>query len=230
MTGESPEVAKAIATRLGIKRVVWRQVDFGQLIDELIANRIDVIAAGMFITPERSKRVNFSLPTFRVRQGLLALRGNPKKIQSYKQAAKSDNLTIAVLSGSVEQDLLRQLGLPEKRLIPVPDALTGRVAVESGVADALALSSPTVHWMASQNNLGLTELVTSSNTIETDGSDNLGVGGFAFRKEDKHLLKAWNNALKSFIGTAEHRALIARFGFTEAELPETTARLDASKR
>jgi membrane-bound lytic murein transglycosylase MltF len=78
-TGESPEVAKQIAARLEVRQVKWRQAEFGALIAELEAGRIDVIAAGMFMTPERAQRVSFSVPSFHVRQGLWcpkAIRGS----------------------------------------------------------------------------------------------------------------------------------------------------------
>jgi Bacterial extracellular solute-binding proteins, family 3 len=71
VTGESPKVAKQIVARPGIRRIEWRQSEFGSLISGLESGRFDVIAAGMFITPERAQRVSFSEPTFHVQQGLL---------------------------------------------------------------------------------------------------------------------------------------------------------------
>lgn len=125
VTGESPEVARQIAASLGIRNVAWRQSEFATLIPKLEAGLIDVIAAGMFITPERAKRVNFSVPTFQVRQGLLVPKGNPRQLHSYRQAAEIVDIYISVLAGSVEEDMLRRHGLPDRRLIIVPDALTG---------------------------------------------------------------------------------------------------------
>ena len=77
LTGESPEVAKRITSRLGIPRITWRQVEFASLIDELDAGRIDMIASGMFVTEERARRVAFSIPTFHTHQALLVRAGNP---------------------------------------------------------------------------------------------------------------------------------------------------------
>lgn len=53
VTGESPEIAKRVARQLGFNNIIWRQTEFGDLLDELEAGRIDVIAAGMFVTPVR---------------------------------------------------------------------------------------------------------------------------------------------------------------------------------
>lgn len=221
VTGEAPEVAKQMAARLGIPRIQWRQTEFASLMDELEAGRIDLIAAGMFVTPERMERVAFSVPTFQVRQGLLVKAGNPLQLHAYRQAVEKESARIAVLSGAVEERLLRKLGMTEPRLLVVPDALTGRVAVESGNADGLALSLPTVRWMALTQQLGRTEMATP---FEHAPEEQLGYGAFAFRKKDRRLLAAWNESLQSYLGSPEHQALAAQFGFTPAELPVPSAR------
>jgi polar amino acid transport system substrate-binding protein len=219
VTGESPEVAKHVVAQLGIRRIEWQQVEFGSLIPDLESGRFDVIAAGMFITPERAQRVSFSEPTFHVQQALLVARGNPRQIHSYEQIAGPANGRIAVLLGSVEEGLLRQMGLPADRTIAVPDALAGRVAVETALADGLALSSPTIQWMALNDQLGKTEMAQPFQQPELALRTRLGYGAFAFNKKDSQLQAAWNAALKTFIGSREHQQLIATFGFSASELP-----------
>ncbi|WP_449241882.1 transporter substrate-binding domain-containing protein [Desulfovibrio sp.] len=226
VTGESPEVARAIASRLGIQRVEWRQAEFGVLIAELLSGRVDMIAAGMFITPERARRVSFSEPTFHVQPALLVPRGNPRGIHSYSQALALRPVRVAVLAGAIEETLLKGLGASESQLAAVPDALTGRVAVESGYADGLALSSPTVRWMELRDELGRTETARPFTAPDAYRIAGLGYGAFVFRKEDRTLLAAWNRELKAFIGGPEHQALVARFGFGEAELPGATTTKD----
>lgn len=221
VTGESPEVAKQIVARLGIPRIEWYLVEFGSLISALEAGRIDVIAAGMFITRERVQSVRFSEPSLHVRQGLLTAKGNPRQIHSYEQVLAQPSLKIAVLSGAVEEDLLRRIGLPEHQLVTVPDALTGRAAVESGVADGLALSAPTVRWLALRGQLSNTEAAEPFYQPGLALEGRLGFVAFAFRKADRRLCSAWNAALNTFIGTPEHLALISEFGLTEADLPGT---------
>lgn len=219
VTGESPEVAKLVVERLGIRQIEWRLAEFDALISDLESGRIDVIAAGMFITPQRAQYVNFSEPTFHVLQGLLVLSGNPKRIRSYEQAVAQDDIKIAVLSGSVEESLLKRIGAPDYQLVVVPDALTGRVAVESGLADGLALSSPTLRWMVLQDQQGWTEMAQPFEQSALAEEERLGFGAFAFRKADVQLLSAWNAELEILIGSPEHLRLISEFGLTEAELP-----------
>lgn len=216
VTGESPEVAKHVAAKLGLCRVKWRQVEFASLIDELEAGRIDVIAAGMFVTPQRAGRASFSLPTFQVRPGLLTPRGNPRGLHSYRQALALADIKIATLAGSVEEQALRRMGAAPAQLVTVPDALTGRTAVESGAADALALSAPAVRWLAMTGPAGRTE---AAEPFHAPREGETGLGAFAFRKADRRLLEAWNAVLADYVGGPQHLALMTRFGFTEAELP-----------
>ena len=214
VTGESPEIARRVVAGLAIPRIEWRQIEFGRLIDELEAGRINVIAAGMFVTDERARRVRFSAPTFHVRPGLLVARGNPRGIRSYREAA-AGNIRVAVLAGAVEEQILRRLGVAAARLILVPDALTGRQAVESDLADALMLSEPTVGWMAAQDGLGRTERV-GAGAASMNGNDSYGQVAFAFRRGDRQLAEAWDAGLRAYLRGTDHRALLTRLGMAGA--------------
>lgn len=219
VSGESPEVAKEITARLDIQRIEWVQTDFGSLIPALEAERFDVIAAGMFITPERAQQVAFSEPTFHVQQGLLVRAGNPRQLHAYQQALTQPDVKIAVIAGAVEETLLRRMGLPESQLLLTPDALTGHAAVETGLADGLALSALTIRQMIAANPAGHLEMALPFEQPDPALTGRSGYGAFAFRQQDHQLLTAWNAAMQPFIGSPAHLALIAPFGFTEAELP-----------
>lgn len=219
VTGESPEVARQIVARLGIPRIEWRVTEFSGLIAELEDGHIDVIAAGMFITPQRARQVNFSEPTFHVRQGLLVAAGNPYHLHAYTDALAQDKLRIAVLSGSIEENLLIHMGASEHQLLRVPDVQTGRVALESGEAQGLALSRPTIRWLAAGNKLGGTALAEPFTQPAGDRLPRLGYGAFALRRHDTQLLAAWNAAQDDFINTLSHQALVMRFGFDKGEMP-----------
>jgi len=219
VSGQSPEVARHVAARLGIHNIEWRLMEFGELLKELREGRIDMVAAGMFITPERAARVSFSDPIFRVRPSLLVRRGNPHRLHSYADIRAADRIRVAVLSGAVEVDALRQAGVSEARLVMVPDAHTGRVAVETGLADALALAAPTIKWMAMHQQLGKAEIARPFEISGPESAKSSAYGAFAFRKEDKTLLEAWNREQRAFLATEEYRALMRGFGFDADEMP-----------
>jgi len=219
VTGQSPETARLVADRLGIARIEWRVAEFGALLEELEQGRIDVIAAGMFITPERALRVSFSEPIFHVSQGLLVAAGNPHRLDSYQDALRKPGARVAVLSGAVEEMILRRIGLPDAQLVPVPDALTGRVAVETGMADALALSSPTIEWMIRHDQLGKTEKARPFEQPDPQLIRRTGYGAFVFRKKDAKLLGAWNAAQKQVLASDAFTEVMREFGFTPEDYP-----------
>lgn len=219
VTGQSPELARLVAARLGIGRTVWRLAEFSQLIDDLERDRIDVIAAGMYITPERARRVAFSEPIFHASQGLLVARGNPRRLHSYEDLRATVTLRVAVLAGAVEEDMLRRMGLAASQFVEVPDAATGRTAVETGMADALALSAPTIAWMAGREQLGKTEQAEPFRQPEPALRRSCGYGAFAFRKGDRALLAAWNKAQRDLLEQQEYKAIMDAFGFLPADYP-----------
>jgi polar amino acid transport system substrate-binding protein len=219
VTGESPEVAREIARRLGISDLRWVKSEFGQLLYELQASNIDLIAAGMFITPEREELASFSVPTLQVRQGLLVPRGNPNDLHAYEDAVARENLSIAVLTGSIEEKLLHDLGMPLERLVRVPDAKTGYSGVVAGVAAGLALSMPTLFWMLKEHGEERTEIASPFRQPPLPPHTLPGRVGVAFRPSDPTLRAAWNDALKGFLGSPEHIALISKFGFQREDIP-----------
>jgi polar amino acid transport system substrate-binding protein len=86
----------------------------------------------------------------------------------------------------------------------------------AGVADALALSLPSVKWMSKQDIL--TDLEGAQPFVPLAAHEP-GYAAFAFRKRDLRLRAAWDRALSDFLATPEHQALIARFGLTVADVP-----------
>ena len=224
LKGESIDSAEMIATRLGVKRVEWINCEFDRLIPHLRAGEFDMIASGFFITPERRKLVAFVRPAIKVRQGLLVPRGNPLKLKSYSDAVVR-KVRLAVLKGSFEESLVRKLGASSADLIIAPDVLTARVAVESGRADALALSVPAVRWMAANSSGGgaleaLDELEQSASPSFT---------AFAFRLDDKDRVKSWNAGLMKFIGSQAHLEIVRRYAFTGNDIPSPAEQMEALK-
>lgn len=230
VTGEFPEVAKLLAPRLGIDKIEWVQTDFHLLLSDLEEGRFDVVAAGLLITPERSTQVAFSLPLLQVEQSLLVHHGNPKAIHSYQQALVAQNLRFAVIAGAAEETLLQQMGLLPMQIVVVPDARTGRTAVEAGLADGLALTAPTIRWLALHQQLQ--KLAIAEPFVQPDLAllPEWGYCAFAFRQEDQALLAAWNHLLRPFIASQAHLALMARFGFSPTELPSEPTDLESTSR
>ena len=64
LVGYSVELAQRFAASIG-RRPEWATVDWGALIPSLAGGKTDLIVSGMFITPERRERIDFSEPYHR---------------------------------------------------------------------------------------------------------------------------------------------------------------------
>lgn len=217
LTGEAPEVAKAVLARLGIDQVDGVLTEFGSLIPGLQAGRFDIVAAGMFINPARCEQVQFSEPSYGIGQAFLVPDGNPKQITDYSSIAENPDLKLAVMAGAVEAGYAAGSGVKEDQLLVLPDQSSLLSAVKAGRADAAALSALSIAQMAEQEGVESTEPFG-----EVAGKSVKGHGGFAFRKEDTALYEAFNEELKKFIGSEEHIALVEPLGFGKAYLPNKT--------
>lgn len=224
LTGESPEVVKAVLGKMGINQVDGVLTEFGSLIPGLQAGRFDIIAAGMFITPKRCEQILFSEPTYGIGQAFLVAQGNPKGIADYSSIAENKDLKLAVMAGAVEAGYAKDSGVGQEQLMVLPDQSSLLAAVKAGRADAAALTALSIADMAAKD-----ESVESTKPFgEVAGKSVVGHGGIGFRKEDKDLQEAFNAALKDFIGSEEHLALVTPHGFGKDFLPtKTTAELCA---
>lgn len=226
LTGEAPAVAKEIFSRLGINNVEGVLTEFGSLIPGLRAGRFDVIAAGMFITPERCAQIQFSEPSYGIGQAFLVPEGNPNNLTDYSSVAGNADMKLAVLAGGVEAGYAEQAGVSQSQLMILPDQASLVNAVRSGRAQAAALTALSIKQMADAN-----DGVESTEPFgEVAGQSVVGHGGFGFRPDDTELYEAFNEELKKFVGTQEHIELVTEFGFGEGFMPtKTTAELCAGE-
>jgi polar amino acid transport system substrate-binding protein len=210
VTGESALAAADVIAKMGVRRVEWIQTSFEELIPALRTGRIDVIAAGMFVTPERQRLVRFSDPTVRVAASLLIRSGDRARVAPEGRVEPESGLRIAVMSGAAEQQRLRRKGWPEAQLVILPDARAGSAALSQGLVDALALSTPALRWIA-QEAAGEFEIMPLSPAAPEGDTD---IMAFAFRQEDEPLVRAWNRVQREVLTDPAYLEAVARFGFT----------------
>ncbi|OZI36750.1 ectoine/hydroxyectoine ABC transporter substrate-binding protein EhuB [Bordetella genomosp. 1] len=232
VTGESVEVAREVLKRMGVPEVEGVLTEFGSLIPGLQAKRFDIIAAGMYVTPERCGQVAFSNPTYGVDASFLVKEGNPKNLHSYADAAKNEDVKLGVVVGAIEGEYATKSGVKPGQLVVFPDAVSAYAGVQAGRADAYAATSLTVNDLLrkADGGGGVAKAEPFTNPV-IDGQDVRGYGAYAFRKEDQAFADAFNAELAKVIGTPEHAKMVEPFGFTKDELPGdvTAAKLCGSK-
>ena len=84
-TGFDIELVEAIAKTMG-KQVEWVDIDFKGLIPGLISKRFDMAVSAIYITDERKKVHDFSVPYFSSDIGVLARKDAPVDEKSIKSA------------------------------------------------------------------------------------------------------------------------------------------------
>ncbi len=218
VTGESPEIAKVIFQKMGIKQVDGVLTEWGSLIPGLRAGRFDVIAAGMYITPARCKQVIFTDPQYALPDTLLVAAGNPKGLHSYADIAKNPDVKLAIMAGTVNLAYARESGVKDEQILQVPDTTAQLQAVRAGRADAAVGTQLTMKGLAKKGGEKVQAI-----TDFTDDPAHTGYGALAFRPEDKDLRDAVNAELKRWLGSEEHLKTVAPFGFDRSNVTDKTA-------
>lgn len=220
LSGEAPAIARKILEKIDpdvkIEGVV---TEFGDLIDELQAGRFDVIAAGMFITPERCEEVAFSHPTYKIGEAFLVKDGNPKNLTDFASIANNPDARLAVMAGAVEYEYAYEAGVFVDQVMVLLNYQEAIAELEAGNIDAIAMTYLTAHGLTEEHP-GLQATAQFFPVI--DGEPVAGYGAFAFRKEDEALLSAFNQYLEGFIGSEEHWETVREFGLTPEMMPDKT--------
>jgi polar amino acid transport system substrate-binding protein len=217
LLGEAPAIHGYVFKQIGGIELKPNLFEFGSLIQALNANRVDVVSAGMFITPERCKEAAFSNPEYVATTALLTKKGNPKGLSDYKSVIKNGD-KLAVMTGAVELDQAKGSGVPKKQTQIVPDQQSGLDAVKSGRADAFALTAISLRALAKKDS---SVQVADAFVPVIDGKEQVGAGAAVFRKGDTKLRDAFNAELKKLLADdGKWLSLVKQYGFTEAEKPD----------
>jgi polar amino acid transport system substrate-binding protein len=211
-TGEAPEVAKAILGELGIETLEATVVDFGALIPGLQAGQYDMVAAGMFITPDRAEDTAFSNPDYCGTIAFAVEEGNPNGLTDFASVTETDAV-LGVLGGAVEEGYAVDSGIPDDQISRFGDVPSLFDALTAGRVDAVPLTEVTV--LAQVENLEGFE-ATEGFVPVIDGEEQLGCGAFAF--SDTEFCTIFNDMLVQFQEEGRILPLVEEFGFSEASV------------
>ena len=194
--GFEADLIRALAHSMGLEvRFVERA--FPDLLDALQGDDVDVVIAGMTITPERNARVAFAGPYFisgtsiLTRDEEIAEVGDPTLLDDSSR-------TFAALGGSTSAQFVRDI-LPNAKLVTTPDYETAVQMVIDGDADALIADYLTCRLAVWRHEgEGLTALMTPF-TVEPLG--------IALPPDAPLLL----NLVENYLNTLESTGLLNQF-------------------
>ncbi|MFI5566387.1 ectoine/hydroxyectoine ABC transporter substrate-binding protein EhuB [Streptomyces sp. NPDC051740] len=220
LTGEAPELAKVVFKRLGVDRVQPVPTEFGSLIPGLNSQQFDVVAAGMYINPDRCQQVIFSDPDYQMLDSFIVRKGNPKGLHDYRDVVEK-KAKFATGTGYAEIAYAVEAGYAESDILIVPDQVAGLNAVEAGRADVFAGTALTTREVVKKSRKAE---VTEAFKPIVDGKPHVDGGGFAFRPNETRLRDAFNAELRKLKDSGELLRILKPFGFTEDEMTDMTAK------
>lgn len=176
------ELMKAIADEAGIN-VTFEATQFDGIIGGIESGRYDAGIAGITITEEREKKVDFSEPYYDA--GLLLA------VQDSNQAIKSvDDLTsdmkVSTRTGSTSERYLEQKTNVE--VVSFPGVVEAYMELESGRVDATLYDAPNLQYYI--NNQSKADLKTVGDVLQGEQY------GIAFQ-DDSDLVERVNDALQT---------------------------------
>lgn len=220
LTGEAPELAKAVFKRLGVDSVQPVPTEFGSLIPGLNSQQFDVVAAGMYVNPERCAQVIFADPDYQMLDSFVVRKGNPKGLHNYRDIV-AKKAKFATGTGYAQIQHAVEAGYKQSDILIVPDQVAGLNAVEAGRVDVFAGTAVTVRQVVRKS--AKTEAIKAFAPL-VDGKPQVDGGAFAFRSAETRLRDAFNVELHKLRKSGELARILRPFGFTEAEMTDLTAK------
>ena len=212
--GADMELARRALTDAGVVTIDYALTTFPELIPGLIVGRWQMTTA-MFITPERSQVIAYSRPIWAAPDGFVVRSGDADRLTSYEAIAADAQAVLAVVTGQVQHQTALQAGVPSRRIIQFPNQETATEAVLRRRADAAA--STAIGNRASVRRADEPALAAVTDRPPAPRGS-IPLGAFAFNQTATDLTSAVDRALRSYLGSPEHLAMMDRYGFSADQL------------
>ncbi len=198
-SGFDVEAMNWIAKDMGVE-ISHQPIEWDGIITSLITKKIDIIASGMSITPERAKQVNFTNPYWIIKQVMVVKKNTALNLQDLLKGKK----TIGVQQGTPEAKWLKEqiaaqgynyeLRYYNSSPLAVEDVLNGRI-------DAAAMNDAPARDAAARKDVQ----ILGGFGMEPEEF------GYAVRKDDKELLDKVNASLKRLMASPEWQVLKTKY-------------------
>ena len=180
IAGFDAEIIKEAAKRMEIE-YKWLNTNFDGLIPALQTKKVDIVIAGMSVTPEREKAVNFSVPYLTSNVAIVTNSKNPIKDMN-DLSGKSYGVEL----GTTKEASARKIAGAE--VIPFSYTTGALVALKSGKIDGMVLDeSVSLKYIEKNPELALVRVMEGEPKA------------VAFNKDDKELMENFSKVLEKMI-------------------------------
>ncbi|MFP3597007.1 transporter substrate-binding domain-containing protein [Chryseobacterium sp. SIMBA_029] len=171
----------------------------------------------IFITAERAKEVDFSVPVWALGDGLVVKHGNPKKLVSYEAVAMRIDAKLGLIPGQVQFDKAKSAGVIDNQITMFKNQDELITALLSGKIDAFAATAVGNNAIV-EVNPGLHAV-----PLKSKGENDVSVGAFSFSKDNQQLKQKVNEQLLKYLGSEGHRSKMAKYGISAVEIDAVLA-------
>ncbi len=212
VTGCDVELARMVFETIGAGPFEPVETEFADLLPGVAEGRWRM-TTGLFATEERRQLASFSRPVWALPDGLLVAVGNPLALSGYKSLATSGAAMLAVIRDQFQHCSAVEFGVPEDRVMIFETYTEACHAVRDGKADAYAsVARAHTGFLEQHPELDLEVVMVPASEKQP------AFGSFAFSKQDDELRQQVDAVLADYLGSPDHRAMMAGFGFSDAEI------------
>ena len=211
VTGADIELADAVLRAIGVTTIEHVPVSFDEFLPGVQHGRWDMNVP-IFVTTERAQHVAFSVPVWALGDGVLVHPGNPKALTSYQTLAAREDARLGVIAGQVQIASARSAGVDDGQLVVFNNQPEAMAALVAGRIDAFAATAIGSRTAADGNP------AVEAVALEVGHGARVPVGAFSFAKGNHSLVQVVNEQLRHYLGTADHRARMAKYGITRTEI------------
>ena len=211
--GFDAALAARVLEIMGVADPRSRLVTFAQLLDGVAADQWS-FNTPLFISEERKKLVRFSRPVWGLSDGLMVRKPDGGRFRTYEQLARDGTARLGVVEGQVQFDTARGAGIPQERIDRFRSPEETVEALRSGAIAAYASVAMAHRGFLAKRpdpNLDYSNLMVPEFAGHAGSAPAL--GAFSFALGINPFADAFDRALADFLGSPEHKALAARFGF-----------------
>lgn len=209
--GADIELIETVLREIGVTSIEYHHTTFEELLPGLQADRWD-INVPIFVTDERAKDVAFSIPVWALGDGFVVLQGNPKQLTGYETVALRSDAKLGLIPGQIQFSKAKLGGVNDSQIIMFKNQDELIAALLSGNIDAFAATA------VGNNAIVKTNPELQSVPFDISEGNDLPVGAFSFNKNNHELLQAVNDHLEKYLGSADHRMKMAKYGITASEI------------